>query len=587
MLPDSFLQELIAKNDIESVASSYVSFKRRGRNLVGLCPFHGEKTPSFNLYPETASFYCFGCGAGGDVITFIRKIENLSYIDAVKFLADRAGMSMPEQSFNDVSAKQRLRILEANREAARLFYAYLYSSGGKAGLDYYHSRGYTDATIKRFGLGFAPPSFDFVRTELRKKGFHDEELVLAWLCARNRNGNGIHDIFRNRVMIPIIDVRGNVIAFGGRVLDDSKPKYLNSGETMVFKKTNNLFALNFAKQGTHENLILCEGYMDVIALHQAGFTNAVAALGTSFIVDHARLLSRYTDEVVLIFDADAAGKKGAQRAISLLRGTGLRIRLVNVPDGKDPDEFIRKNGAERFKLLLQRAANDVEYRLMELGSKHLLNTSEGKVEYLKQATLMLSELSNPLERDVYIGKLAAELSVSKEALSDQLQYQLKKRQKQNRERQMSEVIKQSEAVQKKVNPDAASRFRAASAEEAVLGMVLLHPDFLKTLMAVLPPEEMVTPFNRKVYLSLIERQKEGKEIELIFLSEQYDIDEMAYITKMVRDARERVSALTETEVKRYAEIIRYEHRLSALDKPSELTPEQIKEQLEAMKHMKK
>ena len=587
MLPDSFLQELIAKNDIESVASSYVSFKRRGRNLVGLCPFHGEKTPSFNLYPETASFYCFGCGAGGDVITFIRKIENLSYIDAVKFLADRAGMTMPEQSYNDVSAKQRMRILEANREAARLFYAYLYSSGGKAGLDYYHSRGYTDATIKHFGLGYAPPSFDFLRTELRKKGFHDEELVLAWLCARNRNGNGIHDIFRNRVMIPIIDVRGNVIAFGGRVLDDSKPKYLNSGETMVFKKTNNLFALNFAKQGTHENLILCEGYMDVIALHQAGFTNAVAALGTSFTADHARLLSRYTDEVVLIFDADAAGKKGAQRAISLLRETGLRIRLVNVPDGKDPDEFIRKNGADRFKLLLQRAANDVEYRLMELGSKHLLNTSEGKVEYLKQATLMLSELSNPLERDVYVGKLAAELSVSKEALNDQLQYQLKKRQKQRQERQMSEVIKQSEAVQKKVNPDAGSRFRAASAEEAVLGMCLLHPDFLKTLIAVLPPEEMVTPFNRKVYLSLIERQREGKEIELAYLSEEYDIDEMAYITKMVRDARERVSALTEAEVKRYAEIIRYEYRLSALDNPAELTPEQIKQQLESMKHMKK
>lgn len=587
MLPDSFLQELIAKNDIESVASSYVSFKRRGRNLVGLCPFHGEKTPSFNLYPETASFYCFGCGAGGDVITFIRKIENLSYIDAVKFLADRCGMSMPEQSYNDVSAKQRMRILEANREAARLFYAYLYSSGGRAGLEYYHSRGYTDATIKHFGLGYAPPSFDFLRTELRKKGFHDEELVLAWLCARNRNGNGIHDIFRNRVMIPIIDVRGNVIAFGGRVLDDSKPKYLNSGETLVFKKTNNLFALNFAKQGTKENLILCEGYMDVIALHQAGFTNAVAALGTSFTADHARLLSRYTDEVILIFDADAAGKKGAQRAISLLRETGLRIRLVTVPDGKDPDEFIRKNGADRFKLLLQRAANDVEYRLMELGSKHLLNTSEGKVAYLKEATLMLSELSNPLERDVYIGKLASELSVSKEALSDQLQYQLKKRQKQRQERQMSEVIKQSEAVQKKVNPDARARLRAASAEEAVLGMVLLHPDFLKTLITVLPPEEMVTPFNRKVYQSLIQRQQEGKEIELIFLSEEYDIDEMAYITKMVRDARERVSALTEDEIKRYAEIIRYENRLSVLDKPSELTPEQIREQLNAMKHMKK
>lgn len=587
MLPDSFLQELIAKNDIESVASSYVSFKRRGRNLVGLCPFHGEKTPSFNLYPETSSFYCFGCGAGGDVITFIRKIENLSYIDAVKFLADRCGMSMPEQSYNDVSAKQRLRILEANREAARLFYAYLYSAGGKAGLEYYYSRGYTDATIKRFGLGYAPPSFDFLRTELRKKGFHDEELTLAWLCARNRNGTGIHDIFRNRVMIPIIDVRGNVIAFGGRVLDDSKPKYLNSGETLVFKKTNNLFALNFAKQGTQENLILCEGYMDVIALHQAGFTNAVAALGTSFTADHARLLSRYTDEVVLIFDADSAGKKGAQRAIGLLRETGLRIRLVSIPDGKDPDEFIRKNGAERFKLLLQRAANDVEYRLMELGNKHLLTTAEGKVEYLKEATLLLSGLSNPLERDVYIGKLSAELSVSKEALNQQLQYQLQKRQKQQKERQMSQVIKQSEATQKRVNPEAATRVRAANAEEAVLGMVLLHPECFKTLSAVLSPEDMVTPFNKALYTLLTQRQKEGKEIELTYLSEVYDNDEMAYLTKMVKDARERVSALTVDEIKRYAEIIRYENQMSVLSSPSELTPEQIKEQLDAMKQMKK
>lgn len=572
---------------MESVASSYVSLKRRGRNLVGLCPFHGEKTPSFNLYPETASFYCFGCGAGGDVITFIRKIENLSYIDAVKFLADRCGMSMPEQSYNDVAGKQRLRILEANREAARLFYAFLYSSGGRAGLEYYYSRGYTDAIIKRFGLGYAPQSFDFLRSELRKKGFHDEELTLAWLCARNRNGNGIHDIFRNRVMIPIIDVRGNVIGFGGRVLDDSKPKYLNSGETMVFKKTNNLFALNFAKQGTHDNLILCEGYMDVIALHQAGFTNAVAALGTSFTADHARLMARYTDEVVLIFDADAAGQKGAQRAIGLLRETGLRVRLVNIPDGKDPDEFIRKNGAERFKLLLQRAANDVEYRLMELGKKHLLSTSEGKVGYLKDAALLLSELSNPLERDVYVGKLSAELSVSREALNDQLNFQLKRRQKQQQERRMSQVIKQSEATQKKVNPESTVRFRAASAEEAVLGMVLLHSEFLETLIAALPIEEMVTPFNRELYRTLVERRNQGKEIELSYLSEMYDVDEMAYITKMVREARERVSSLTVEEVKRYADIIRYEHRLSALNSPSELTPEQIQEQLKAMKQMKK
>ena len=244
-------------------------------------------------------------------------------------------------------------------------------------------------------------------------------------------------------MIPIIDVRGNVIAFGGRVLDDSKPKYLNSGDTLVFKKTNNLFALNFAKQGKTDNLILCEGYMDVIALHQAGFTNAVAALGTSFTMEHARLLARYTDEVVLVFDADAAGQKGAQRAIGMLREIGMRVRLITVPDGKDPDEFIKRNGAERFKLLLDRAANDVEYRLMELGKKHLLNTSDGKVNYLKEATQLLASISSPLERDVYIGRLSADLGVSKTALQSQLNYQLQRQKKQQQDKQFSQVIKQS------------------------------------------------------------------------------------------------------------------------------------------------
>ena len=586
MLPDSFLQELIAKNDIESVVSSYVSLKRRGRNLVGLCPFHGEKTPSFNLYPETSSFYCFGCGAGGDVITFIRRIENLSYIDAVKMLADRAGMTVPDQDRNDAGAKMRMRILEANREAARLFHAFLYSSGGRAGLEYYHSRGYTDATIRHFGLGYAPQSFDFLRDNLRKKGFHDEELVLAWLCARSRNGKGIYDIFRNRVMIPIIDVRGNVIAFGGRVLDDSKPKYLNSGETQVFKKTNNLFALNFAKQGKHERLILCEGYMDVIALHQAGFTNAVAALGTSFTADHARLLARYTDEVVLIFDADAAGKKGAQRAIGLLRETGLRIRLVTIPDGKDPDEFIKRNGPERFKLLVERASNDVEYRLMELGSRHLLNTSEGKVTYLREATQLLADLSDPIERDVYLGRLAHDLAVSKDALKAQMEYHVKRRKKQQQDKQMSQVIRRSEETTKKVNPDAARHVRAASAEESLLGLLLLHPDYLNIVSQQLSPEDMVTPFNRGVYEKLLSRFRQGLLVDISVLSEDYEPEEMSYITGMMRDSRERGATLTAEDAVYYVGVIKKEHQLQVLKEPTELTPEQIQEKLELMRKMK-
>ncbi len=586
MLPDSFIQELVAKNDIENVVSSYVSMKRRGRNLVGLCPFHGEKTPSFNLYPETASFYCFGCGAGGDVITFIKRMENLSYIDAVKFLADRVGMTMPEHTFDDTAAKQRVRILEANREAARLFHKCLYSPEGKEALNYYHSRGYTDATIRHFGLGYAPGSFNFLRDALRAKGFHDEELRLAWLCGVSQKGY-LYDLFRNRVMIPIIDVRGNVIAFGGRVLDDSKPKYLNSGETPVFKKTNNLFALNFAKQGTHSQLILCEGYMDVIALHQAGFTNAVAALGTSFTADHARLMSRYTDEVVLIFDADAAGQKGAQRAIGLLRDVGINIRLVSIPDGKDPDEYIKKKGAERFRLLVERSANDVEYRLMEIGKRHLLNTSDGKVNYLKEVAALLAELPNSLEREVYATRVASELGVSKDNLFLQITNHVKKRQKQRQDRQMLEIVRRSETELKKANPDAAKATRAAGAEEALLGMLILNPDFLNAIASLLPVDTMVTAFNRRLYKTLLERFHKGLMIELAYFSEEYNTDEMAYISKMVREARERVASLTVEEAKRYVEIIKHEYQMQDLQNPANLTPEQIQEKLKAMKEMKK
>lgn len=586
MLPDSFIQELIDKNDIESVVSSYVSMKRRGRNLVGLCPFHGEKTPSFNLYPETASFYCFGCGAGGDVITFIKRIENLSYIDAVKFLADRVGMTMPEHTFDDTASKQRVRILEANREAARLYHSVLYSAQGKTALEYYYSRGYTDSTIKHFGLGYAPDSFWFLRDELRKKGYHDEELRAAWLCGLSQKGS-LYDLFRNRVMIPIIDVRGNVIAFGGRVLDDSKPKYLNSGETPVFKKTNNLFALNFAKQSAQKQLILCEGYMDVIALHQAGFTNAVAALGTSFTADHARLMARYTDEAILIFDADAAGQKGAQRAIGLLREVGMRIRLVTIPDGKDPDEFIRKNGAERFRLLIDRSANDVEYRLMELGKRHLLNTSDGKVNYLKEVAAALAELHNPLEREVYATRVASDLGVSKDNLLLQIADQSRRKQKQQQNRQMSQIVRHSEEMTKKANPEATKAVRAASAEEALLGILLVHPDYLTAVQPLLTADEMITAFNRRLYETFLRRREEGKMIELSLLSEEYNTEEMSYISKMMQDARARSKSPSVEEAKQYVQVIKREHQLHGLNDPTSLTPEEIQQKLQTMKQMKK
>lgn len=585
-LPDSFIQELLLRSDIESVVSSYVAVKRRGRNLVGLCPFHGEKTPSFTVYPETSSFYCFGCGAGGDVITFIKRIENLDYMDAVRFLADRAGLRMPENDGNDAAARLRTRILEANREAARLFHSWLYAPEGRIGLDYYHSRGYTDATIRHFGLGYAPDSYQALRDALRRKGFKDEELTAAFLEKRSSRSPGqLFDIFRGRVMVPIIDIRGNVVAFGGRVLDDSKPKYINTADTLPFKKTNHLFALNFAKAAGGRRLILCEGYMDVIALHQAGFTNAVAALGTSFTAEHARLVARYADEAILIFDADSAGQKGTQRAIGLLRNSGVDIRVVSIPDGKDPDEFIKKNGAERFKLLLERSANDVEYQLMELGRRHMLSTTDGQVAYLREAAALLAGLSSPIERDVYAGKLAAELSVSKEAILQQIRHVAEKQRKKQKERQLSQIVRQTENTIRKVNPEAQQHVRAVSAEEGLLGLLLLHPDYIQPTAERLPAQQMATAFNRQLYQTLIDRQKNGLLVELPFLAAGYSEDEMAYVSRMMRDAKERGGTLEEARY--YAEIIREEYTLRGLADPAALPDEDVRSILAAMRDLKK
>ena len=316
--PEGFLQELKMRNDITDIVSSYVTLKRRGRNMVGLCPFHGEKTPSFNIYTENGSFYCFGCGVGGDVISFVMRIENLDYVDAVKFLAQRAGMDMPEDSYDNSMSQLRTRIFEANREAARFYYSSLYTPKGIKGLEYLHSRQLSDRTIRHFGLGFADDDWSSLCKHLKGKGFKDNELVAANLAVQRKNGNGIYDRFTNRVMFPIIDLRGNVIAFGGRIMTDEKPKYLNTSDTPVFKKSTNLFSLNNAKNSGKRTLILCEGYMDVISVNQAGFTNAVATLGTALTSEQAMLIKRYADEVVICYDADEAGQKATARAIPIL-----------------------------------------------------------------------------------------------------------------------------------------------------------------------------------------------------------------------------------------------------------------------------
>ena len=368
-LNENFLQELKYKTDIEDIISTYVTLRKRGNTSVGLCPFHNEKTPSFTVYNDTQSFYCFGCGAGGDAIGFIKKIENLDYIDAVKMLAERAGMQMPQDGFDDSLSKKRRRILEINRETAKFYHSYMMSPEGKVGYDYFINRGLSPKTITKFGLGYAPDNWDSLLKHLRSLGFSYGEMLDAGVIKESKN-NRFFDFFRNRVITPVINVRGNVIAFGGRVLDDSKPKYLNSSDTLVYKKTNELFALNLAKDSGNDTLILCEGYMDVISMHQAGFTNAVAGCGTALTNEQVRLISRYANQVILGYDADEAGQKAVHKAVTLFKNTDVKIKIPRFTGGKDPDEIIKKMGRDKFKGMLEGASNDTEFALLEIKERY-------------------------------------------------------------------------------------------------------------------------------------------------------------------------------------------------------------------------
>ena len=530
-ISEDFLSELKYRSDISDIASSYMQLKRRGRNLVGLCPFHSEKTPSFNIYPENGSFYCFGCGAGGDVITFVMKIENLDYMEAVKFLAQRAGMSMPEDTVDDSMSKLRNRVYEANREAARFFYAKLYSKEGVQALSYLHSRALTDNTIKRFGLGFSPDSRFALTNHLKSKGFTDSELIAANLVFKTRSGNGVVDRFYNRVMFPIIDLRGNVIAFGGRIMTDQKPKYLNTSDTIVFNKSRNLFSLNNAKNSGTRRLILCEGYMDVIAINQAGFAEAVATLGTALTQEQAVLMKRYCDEVVICYDTDEAGQKATARAISILRNAGLVVRVLSIPGSKDPDEFIRKNGdqgAAAFKNLLDNSGNDVEYQLYKLKSNYDINTSDGKFAYLSQAVKVLSALDNAMEQDIYASKLSEEVSVEKNSIMEQIRKSVRTKHRNETRNEFSKLQSKMSGRDDKINTQHAKFPRATKAEQNLIAFLINNPDKLRLVEKNISPDEFVTDFNSRLYSYFSKRIKNDLE-PLNALSLDFTTDEVSTI----------------------------------------------------------
>lgn len=533
-LSDDFLLDLRQRTDIESVVSSYVTLKRKGRLLGGLCPFHNEKTPSFYVYPETQSYYCFGCGNGGDVVTFIKNIENLDYIDAVKFLCERSGIAFPEDGFDNGLSKKRTRIYEANREAAKYFHSVLMSEKGGIAQEYFIKRQLSKETVKSFGLGFAPDEWTGLYNHMKKKGFSDIELYEANLIRKTQKGNYI-DAFRNRVMFPIIDLRGNVIAFGGRVMDDSKPKYLNTNDTLVYKKGKELFALNFAKKVSQQSLILCEGYMDVIALHQAGFKNAIAGLGTALTEEQAQLLSRYTSEVLICYDSDEAGQKAAKKALGIFARTTLRVKVINMQGGKDPDEIIKKYGPERFRALIDNAANNIEYRILRERDKFDVETPDGKAEFLKAAAKILAEVNSAIEVDIYAAKLSSELSVSKEAMLRQIDSSkraIAKIRQTERNREIQKSIDDPNALINKVNKERSANLHISKAEETLIATVMNNPEYYRTIKEKIKPEDFVTEFNRNVYTVISARLDEGKPTDLSFLASSFTDDEISVVARI-------------------------------------------------------
>lgn len=533
MIPEDIINEIKYRNDIETAISQYVNLKRRGKNLVGLCPFHSEKTPSFTVYPENGSFYCFGCGVGGDVFTFTGLIENLDYIESVKLLAERSGITLPQDGYDDSMQRLKKRIYDINRDTARFFHAFLMSPGGKWALDYLTGRGLTLKTIKHFGLGAAPDSWDSLIHHLKEKGYTESDMLAANVIGKSQRGS-LYDRFRKRVMFPIINIRGNIVAFSGRAMpgeDKQAGKYVNTADTPVYKKSENLFGINFAKNVCSERVILVEGNMDVISLHQAGFENTVAPLGTAFTTEQANLLSRYTKEIVLMLDADAAGQKAVRRASELLENTGLSVRVVVVPDGKDPDEYIKKNGKERFAALLEGAVSDMEYKLLTAAKDINLDNEDGRLKYLAAAAEIIAASDDIMTRDIYIGRLSEKYGVSRTALNARIEELRKRNRRQKQKKEISDIIR-PKYTKDDINPERRKSVKGTAAEETLIAVLLKNPDFYKIAAEKLPPEKMLTSLNRRIYETILSVLERGGTLDISAFAEKLLPAEIGYLVSL-------------------------------------------------------
>ena len=584
MIPQDYIQEVVRRNDIEDVVQSYVQLRRRGRTCTGLCPFHTEKTPSFVVYPETQSFYCFGCGAGGDVITFIKKISNLEYVEAVKLLASRVGMPMPNEE--DKAGEMRRKVLAINRDAARYFYDQLNKPTPEAALarEYWRKRrGLSDNTIRRFGLGYAPDSYSDLLHYLKGRGYNEEELLESGLVRRNEKGN-LYNLFRHRMITPIIDLRGNVIAFGGRVLDDSKPKYINSPETVVYKKSRTLFALNIAKRSTSRRYILCEGYMDVISMHQAGFDTAVCACGTALTPEQVKLIGEYADEVILSYDSDEAGQKAAARSLELFAPSPARVSVLNIPGAKDPDEFIKKFGRDRFEMLLNGTANATEFKLAKIRAKYDIATDKGRLDYIKEALALLAGHISPTEREVYAGRLAEETGISRGAIQTQLQGAVRRAEQTARRRRQQQLAGEGVAASIKVPYDlgGSKALGLANAEQQLVAAMLKDPAVIRKVRAKITPGEFLLPEMQQVCSAIFALDSQGAAVSLSALGAVLSEQDLAQLAQLL--ARNADLNLTDQDIEMF--LARIRKSLPKSSKAGSMSADELQNYLQSLQKEK-
>lgn len=525
-----FLQELKYKTDIVDIISRYVTLSKRGSNYVGLCPFHSEKTASFTVYPKTQSFYCFGCGAGGDGVNFIRGIEHLDWQEAVKYVAQLYNIPLPEEKKQDDEfAKRKKLLLKMNKDAARYFNKCFYESDKAK--KYLAQRQMKNETVTKFGIGFAPESWDGLIKHLISLGYKKTDLIGSGLVNKSHKTGNYFDSFRNRIIFPIIDLRGNVIAFGGRLIEGEGPKYLNSPDTIVFKKTYNLFNLNMAKNQDQDTFILCEGYMDVISLAQQGFKNAVATLGTAITQEQARIMARYAKKVIIAYDSDEAGQKAAKKAIEYLTAVGLDVSVLKMTGAKDPDEYIKKFGKERFSLLLKGSDNYISYQILKLKDKYDLSQVENKVEFTKESVKILGDIENRIEQDIHITKFCNEYNVDKDALMFEVEKYVKSKVKTKKRRAINAQVQMSQGIIDRVNPEKAQHLRETRAEEMIIGAIVSKPELVDFVFDKITSDDFVTAYNKKIITEIEKAHKNNESIDIISLGNRFNTAEIAKITE--------------------------------------------------------